>query len=254
LNASEESLRKLRGKELTSIQQDPVSSLNPAFTIQDQIVDIIRLHKMINKEKSISEAEKLLKGLGIADAKRVMGRYPHQISGGMAQRVMLAIAFSCNPSLVIADEPTTALDVITQATVIELMKSMQTRLGTSILFITHNLGLASKICDYVTVMYAGKIVESGTARQVFENPSHPYTQALLASVPKPTDTSTRLSTIEGSLPNIAPPQKGCRFYDRCKVAMDICRETEEIPYVEINQQVEHTSLCLRAKEVSDKLI
>jgi len=181
---SEDEMRKIRGKEITAVQQDPISSLNPAFKIKDQIIDILKLHREIDGKTAEKEAEKLLKKVGIMNAGDVLNKYPHQLSGGMCQRVMIGIAFSCSPSLVIADEPTTALDVITQALVINLMKEMIQEFGTSIIFITHDLSLASHICDRIAVMYKGEIVETGTTERIISTPEHQYTKLLMDSIPR----------------------------------------------------------------------
>jgi oligopeptide/dipeptide ABC transporter ATP-binding protein len=251
---SEKRLRSIRGKEITAIQQDPMSSLNPAFRVEDQIVDIIMLHQGLDKPHARKEALTLLSQLGIANCESVMQKFPHQLSGGMAQRIMIGIAFSCSPSLIIADEPTTALDVITQATVIDLMRKLQTKYKTSILFITHNLGLASKVSDNVAVMYAGKIVENGNMMELFRHPCHPYTRGLLLSVPRLDDNSTRISSFEGAVPSLVSLPKGCRFYPRCPLGLDACHTQDEIPLVDLDAEKEantmhHRSLCVRAREL-----
>ncbi len=184
LDLNEDEMRKIRGREITAVQQDPLSSLNPAFKIKDQITDILRLHRGLDKNKAEKEAENLLKRVGIPQARDVLNKYPHQLSGGMCQRVMIGIAFSCSPSLVIADEPTTALDVITQAMVINLMKEMIRERKTSIIFITHDLSLASHICDRIAVMYRGEIVEMGETEDIVMSPEHHYTKLLMESIPR----------------------------------------------------------------------
>ncbi len=252
LEFGEEEIRLLRGKEITAIQQDPASALNPAFRIEDQMTDIITLHNGVNKSTAARQAIELLAQLGIPDPELVMKKYPHQLSGGMAQRVMIGIAFSCNPSLIIADEPTTALDVITQATVIKLMKDMQKKFNASVLFITHNLGLAAKICDKIAIMYAGKIVEYSSVDGIFARASHPYTKGLLSSVPKISDNAKRMSTIAGSMPDLFSRSSGCRFYNRCPIAVEQCKNTE-ITFAELpDRNSEHRALCLRAMEVFEK--
>jgi peptide/nickel transport system ATP-binding protein len=252
LNMYPESLREIRGKEITAIQQDPLSALNPAFKVQDQMVDILKLHKNLDKKSAHKASVEILRDLGIDHPEQVIRKFPHQLSGGMAQRIMIGIAFSCGPSLVVADEPTTALDVITQAGVIELMKKFQRRFSTSVLFITHNLGLAAKVCDKIAVMYAGKIVEFARADDIFRNPSHPYTKNLLESVPKIKDESKRISSIPGAMPDLAHPPKGCRFYSRCSVRMPACQA--EIKFDELGTaENPHLSLCLRAREVGEIL-
>jgi peptide/nickel transport system ATP-binding protein len=247
-----EELRQIRGKEITAIQQDPLSALNPAFKVETQMTDILMLHQKIDKATAISESEQILRELGIRNPKQVLEKYPHQLSGGMAQRIMIGIAFSCSPSLVIADEPTTALDVITQAGVIELMEKFQKRSQTSVLFITHNLGLAAKICDRIAVMYAGKIVEIADVKEVFQHPSHPYTRNLLSSVPKISDTSRNIRSISGTMPDLTHPPVGCRFYPRCPIRQPACQS--EIKYEEVKTEsgaTAHKVLCIRAQEVGE---
>jgi ABC-type dipeptide/oligopeptide/nickel transport system ATPase component len=180
----ESEMRKIRGKEISAVQQDPLSSLNPAFRIKDQMTDILTLHTDMSEKEAEEHVIQLLNQVGIKDARSVINKYPHQLSGGMCQRVMIAIAFSCSPSLVIADEPTTALDVITQALVIELMKRMQEENNTSIIFITHDISLASKICERIAVMHKGEVVEIGKTEEVLFNPKHEYTRLLINSIPK----------------------------------------------------------------------
>jgi peptide/nickel transport system ATP-binding protein len=250
LALSSEDLRRIRGKEITAVQQDPLSALNPAFKVESQMIDILMLHRNLTKTQAISESVNILRELGINNPAQVLQKYPHQLSGGMAQRIMIGIAFSCAPSLVIADEPTTALDVITQAGVIELMKRFQKKFDTSILFITHNLGLASKVCDKIAVMYAGKIFEFADARDLFRYPGHPYTKNLLSSVPKITDQSRKIQSISGGMPNLIHPPVGCRFYPRCAIRMDTCKS--EIKFEELGSgSAPHRALCLRAHEVGE---
>ena len=192
LSLSEDDMRKIRGKEITAVQQDPLSSLNPAFRIRDQMFDILRIHLGLKGQEAEEYSVKLLEEVGIPAPLVVLRKFPHQLSGGMCQRVMIAIAFSCNPKLVIADEPTTALDVITQALVVNLMKRMREKHKTSIIFITHNLALASNICDRIAVMKLGKIVEMKPTKELFKAPEHPYTLALLEAVPRVGRRVTRL--------------------------------------------------------------
>jgi ABC-type dipeptide/oligopeptide/nickel transport system ATPase component len=183
-SANENELRGVRGAKITAVQQDPVASLNPSFTVAEQMTDILALHRRLEHSVALQEAERLLVRVGIADPKAVLSKFPFQLSGGMCQRVNIAVAFSCSPSLVIADEPTTALDAITQANMIELMREIQSHSGTSILFITHNLALASKIAGRVAVMQAGRIVETGPTIRILDKPTHAYTKSLIASIPR----------------------------------------------------------------------
>ncbi|MFN3621387.1 MAG: ABC transporter ATP-binding protein [Nitrososphaerales archaeon] len=192
LTLSEEEMRKIRGKEITAVQQDPLSSLNPAFRIKDQMVDILKIHLGMNRSEAVEYSIKMLREVGIPNPELVLRKFPHQLSGGMCQRVMIAVAFSCNPTLVIADEPTTALDVITQALVVNLMKRMKEKHNTSIIFITHNLALASNICDKIAVMKTGKIVELKSTQELFRAPEHPYTLLLLEAVPRVGRRVTRI--------------------------------------------------------------
>lgn len=192
LTLSEDEMRKIRGKEITAVQQDPLSSLNPAFRIRDQMVDMLKIHLGVSGGEAEEHSIKMLQEVGIPSPEDVLRKFPHQLSGGMCQRVMVAIAFSCNPTLVIADEPTTALDVITQALVVNLMKRMKDKHNTSIIFITHNLALASNICDRIAVMKMGKIVEMKPTRELFRAPEHPYTLMLLEAVPRVGRRVTRI--------------------------------------------------------------
>jgi oligopeptide transport system ATP-binding protein len=183
LTLKEKEMRKIRGKEITMIQQDPVASLNPAFKVRDQITDIMKLHLKIDNKEAVNRAKNLLNEVGIPNPEKVLLKYPHQLSGGLCQRVAIAIAFACNPSLVIADEPTTALDVITQGMVVNLMKKMQQQFNTSIIFITHNLALAANICSRIAVMNDGQLLETITSKNILTESSHPYTRILLSSLP-----------------------------------------------------------------------
>jgi len=230
LSLSEKEIRKIRGKDISAIPQDPLSSLNPAFKIEDQMVDVLRLHLALSKQESKHRSEVLLHQVGIADPHSVLNKYPHQLSGGMSQRVMIAIAFSCEPTLVIADEPTTALDVITQLQIIDLMRRTQETHGTAILFVTHNLWLAARICSRIGVMYAGRLVENASVEKLFESPRHPYTQALLDTIPRHDVKSGTLPIIEGSMPNLANLPVGCNFAPRCPMKISRClkRDPEEM--------------------------
>ncbi len=192
LSLKEEEMRKIRGKEITAVQQDPLSSLNPAFRIKDQMVDMLKIHLGMRGGEAVEYSVKMLREVGIPSPELVLRKFPHQLSGGMCQRVMIAVAFSCSPALVIADEPTTALDVITQALVVNLMKRMKEKHNTSIIFITHNLALASNICDRIAVMKTGRIVEMKHTQELFRAPEHPYTLTLLEAVPKVGRRVTRI--------------------------------------------------------------
>lgn len=216
LPASE--MRKIRGNQISMIFQEPMTSLNPVFTIGNQIMEAVMLHQKLSKNEAKEKAIEMLRLVGIPAPERRINEYPHQLSGGMRQRVMIAMALSCNPSVLIADEPTTALDVTIQAQILELIKSLREKLQMAVVLITHDLGVVAETCDYVVVMYAGKVVEEGTAEDIFYRPSHPYTKGLLNSIPSHTGEkkSGRLETIPGLVPNLLHLPKGCRFQDRCK--------------------------------------
>lgn len=231
-------LQALRGNEIAYIFQDPGASLNPVFRIGYQIGEAIRLHrKGMNERKEVAE---LLRLVGMADPERAARAYPHELSGGMQQRAMIAMALACRPRLLVADEPTTALDVTIQAQILDLLASLQKELGMAILLITHNLGLVAGTAHRVEVMYAGRIVESGPAETVLSMPRHPYTKGLLDAVPRLSGSQGRLKGIDGVVPNPARPPAGCRFHPRCPLCREVCRERE--PVVE-SVADGHTSRC-----------
>lgn len=220
-------IREIRGGDMSMIFQEPMSALNPSMRIDRQMVEAIVLHnKKMTKKQALAHAEEMLDMVGIPDPKRVLKNYPHQLSGGMSQRVMIAMALSNNPKLLIADEPTTALDVTIQAQILELMKKLQKEVDSSILLITHDLGVVAEMCSRVIVMYAGKIVEEAPVEELFANPKHPYTQGLIASVPKIGSGVRVLPSIPGSVPDLSAMPEGCRFAPRCQYAMDICKTKE----------------------------
>lgn len=222
LKLTEKDMRKVRGNEISMIFQEPMTSLNPVFTIGDQICEAILLHQKVTKKQARLQAIELLKKVGIPSAERRIDDYPHQMSGGMRQRVMIAMALSCNSKLLIADEPTTALDVTIQAQILDLMKKVRNDFKASIMLITHDLGVVADLADDVIVMYAGKIAEKAAVRHIYKNPKHPYTQGLLGSIPKLNETKERLHVIEGTVPNPFCMPEGCRFNPRCRYAKDIC--------------------------------
>jgi len=229
LKKSGEEMRRIRGTKIAMIFQDPHTSLDPVFTIGYQIAEPIELHQVI--EQHLISAEEvprkvieMLKLVGIPDPEQRVTEYPHQFSGGMKQRAMIGMMVSCNPSMLIADEPTTAVDVTIQAQILDLMRELRRKLGTSILIITHNLGVIVEMCDRVAVMYAGNIVEQADTLTLFESPKHPYTSALLAAVPKVGVERRDLETISGMVPSLINPPPGCKFHPRCSHAMDICRK------------------------------
>ncbi|WP_044640077.1 ABC transporter ATP-binding protein [Risungbinella massiliensis] len=229
-------LRKLRGNEMAMIFQEPMTSLNPLFTIGDQIVEAIRIHQKCTKKEAKVKALEMLRKVGIS-REGILKEYPHKLSGGMRQRVMIALAMVCNPKLLIADEPTTALDVTIQAQILELMKSLNQEFGTAILLITHDLGVVAEMCDRIVVMYAGQVVEETDSRTLFKNPQHPYTKGLLNSIPKLTGNEKRLYSIPGQVPNPLYFPIGCRFAPRCEYAMEQCHieQPELLPVTDGHQ-------------------
>lgn len=224
--------RKIRGKRIAMIFQEPMSSLNPVYTIGKQIMEMILAHEKISKKEARVRALEMLKLVGIPRPEQVLDEYPYQLSGGMRQRVMIAIALSCNPEILIADEPTTALDVTIQAQILELMKKLQDQLHMSIVLITHDLGVVAEMCDRVIVMYAGEIVEESLVVELFDNPKHPYTKGLLSSLPDVKEQKEYLSSIQGVVPAPGKMPVGCRFAPRCAAAHDRCKNTP--PVFEVN--------------------
>ena len=240
-------VRKIRGSRIAMIFQDPMTSLNPFLKISTQLMEVTQLHLGHTKKQAYEHAIKMLRMVGIPDAERRVDEYSHEFSGGMRQRVMIAMALSCDPELLIADEPTTALDVTIQAQILELIKDLKARLGTSVILITHDLGVVAGMTDKVIVMYAGKVFEQAPTRELFATPANPYTKGLLRSVPDPAhEEGTELYQIPGLPPDVAHLPPGCPFAERCDRAEDICRR-EFPPFVEIN--ADHHSLCHFATEV-----
>ena len=227
LDKSDAEMRALRGRRIAMVFQEPMSALNPVFTVHDQISDALRTNLKLSKAEARERVIELLSQVGIPSPHKRLDSYVHEFSGGMRQRVMLAMALSCSPSLLIADEPTTALDVTIQATILELITGMIERLGMSLLFITHNLGVVAHSCDKIGVMYASHLVELGDKREIFANPQHPYTVGLLNSIPRLDAQAKYLTPIKGSVCNMMEPPTGCKFHPRCAQAMDVCRR--EIP-------------------------
>jgi len=227
LKLNERQMQKIRGKEISMIFQEPTTSLNPVLTIGDQIAESIKLHQKLDKRKTWEKVVEMLKLVKIPEPFRRVKEYPYEMSGGMKQRVMIAMALSSNPSLLIADEPTTALDVTIQKQILYLIKDLQKKLGTSILFITHNLGVIAEVADKVVVMYAGKVLEYAPVNEIFHQPGHPYTLCLLKSIPKlDVSRGIKLEVIPGRLPDPAALPRGCLFHPRCKFAIDICKKKE----------------------------
>ncbi|MBR3120618.1 ABC transporter ATP-binding protein [Oceanobacillus profundus] len=224
LSYTEKRMRKVRGEDIGMIFQEPMTSLDPVFRIENQLIESIIYHQRISKKEAKQRALELLKLVGIANPEKVLHEYPHQLSGGMRQRVMIAIAMSNNPKLLIADEPTTALDVTVQAQILKLMLKMKDTFNSSILLITHDMGVVAETADRVLVMYGGQIVEEAQVKELFLNPKHPYTAALLRTIPSLEQNMRRLPSIPGNVPPAHKFPKGCRFADRCEFAMDICKE------------------------------
>ncbi len=226
LEMSEDEMRKVRGNRMGMIFQEPMTSLNPVLRIGDQVSESLILHKGLSKRQALAQSIELLDKVGLPNPKQVAEGYPHQLSGGMRQRVMIAIAMACEPALLIADEPTTALDVTVQAQILDLMRNLAEENNTAILFITHDLGVVAQMCDRVAVMYAGRIVEHGSVQQIFSNPCHPYTVGLLNSVPRISGERTRLQPIPGNVPPITNMPSGCKFKPRCPNPEELCRDEE----------------------------
>ena len=225
LRKTEREMRAIRGRSIAMVYQEPMSAINPLFTVGSQIAEAIRAHKPVSRRQAMDQAERLLGLVGIPDAARRLQAYPHELSGGMCQRAMIAMALCCEPSLLIADEPTTALDVTIQAQILDLIKRLNRELGMAILFITHDLGVVAELADRVVVMYAGKVVEEGKVADVFAAPLHPYTLGLLACIPRP-GTAGKLPTIEGMVPHPGHLPEGCHFHTRCPFAQARCRQSE----------------------------
>ena len=224
LDKSEREMRRIRGKQISMIFQEPMTSLNPMHTVGDQIIEGILCHKNISKEVAKEEAIEMLRMVGIPSPERRLHDFPHQLSGGMNQRVMIAMALTCNPKLLIADEPTTALDVTIQAQILDLMRDLRERTGTAIILITHDLAVVAELAHRVVVMYAGRIIEEADVEQLFSSPEHPYTVGLLGSIPRLYEEEDRLFAIDGTVPSPEDMPVGCHFHPRCPLADDVCRQ------------------------------
>ncbi len=243
LGKSEAQMRRIRGAKISMIFQEPMTSLNPVHSVGDQIVEVIRLHETLSRQAARARALDMLKLVRIPDPERRLDEYPHQMSGGMRQRVMIAMALACNPQILIADEPTTALDVTIQAQILWLLRDLRARTGASIILITHDLGVIAELAQRVIVMYAGRIVEEASVAQIFDDPQHPYTIGLLGSIPKLHVDAERLATVEGSVPSPFATLRGCRFHPRCPFADAACQEHDPV-LREVAPS--HRAACLKA--------
>ncbi|PAV31049.1 peptide ABC transporter ATP-binding protein [Virgibacillus profundi] len=221
---SDERLREFRGNKMSMIFQEPMTALNPVFTIGFQLREPLRIHKNMTKKEATAKSIDILTKVGISSPEKMLNQYPHELSGGMRQRVMIGMALACEPSLLIADEPTTALDVTIQAQILDLIDTLKSEMGMGVVFVTHDMGVVAEVADRVMVMYAGEVVEVGTVDELFSNPGHPYTKGLLAAVPNVDDVDQDLSIIPGSMPSLDDQITGCRFHSRCPYAMDVCKE------------------------------
>ena len=249
LALSDEEIRTIRGREISMVFQEPMTSLNPVLSIGLQLTETMEHHLGISNNEAHQKAVELLGMVGISEPERRLSQYPHHLSGGMRQRVMIALALSCEPKLIIADEPTTALDVTIQAQILELMKNLTKQMGVALIVITHNLGVVARYADRVNVMYAGKLVEMGQAREIYHDPHHPYTLGLLASVPRMDQPrGTRLIPIDGQPPDLTLLDSGCAFRPRCRFAVDQC--ATEIPSLQTVDH-EHAAACWRVSEISE---
>ena len=245
LAMSDEEMRKLRGPKMAMVFQDPSSSLNPVYTVEKQLSDILMLHRNLTKKEASERAQYLLELVGIPEPHTRLKAYPHELSGGMKQRIAIARALSCEPTLLFADEPTTNLDVTVQAQVLELMKKLQRDLGMSMVMITHDMGIIADMTERVTIMYAGKVMEAADTKTIFHDPKHPYAEALLAAVPR-VDQRKILEVIPGNIPNLIEPPSGCVFHPRCKYAKQIC--TDAVPSLEEAEKGRLVA-CVRWKEL-----
>lgn len=240
LGKTEEEMRMIRGSRIAMIFQEPMTSLNPVYTVGGQIAEPLKIHKSLEKSEILSKAVDLLNLVRMPEPLRTMAQYPHELSGGMRQRAMIAMMLSCDPSLLIADEPTTALDVTIQAQILQLMRELQQKMNSSILLITHDLGIVAEMCHRLAIMYAGQVVESATVNELFEDPKHPYTVGLLRAIPKPNERVSRLEVIPGSVPDLIHAPQGCKFHPRCPHVMDVCR-SKEPSYIKVSE--EHYVAC-----------
>ncbi|PGC83374.1 ABC transporter ATP-binding protein [Bacillus toyonensis] len=249
LGMKEKELRSLRGNDIAMIFQEPMTSLNPVFTAGEQIVETLREHELLSKNEAYKKAIELIRKVGIARADEIVHSYPHELSGGMLQRIMIAVALSCNPKLLIADEPTTALDVTIQAQILDLLRQIKEEFKTSILLITHDLGVVAEMADYVVVMYGGKVIEEAPVLEIFQNPKHPYTKGLLKSKPVMGKRIDKLYSIPGQVPNLVGLGEFCYFSGRCEHCMEICKE--EAPNLNVHDE-NHKVACWLYEERAEQ--
>lgn len=246
---SEKEMETIRGNEISMIFQEPMTSLNPIITCGKQIAESLKLHRGMNRKEAMKEAVEMMKAVGIANPEKRANEYPHQMSGGMKQRVMIAMALACHPKVLICDEPTTALDVTIQAQILDLIRNLNKETKTAVIMITHDLGVVSELCEKVIVMYTGRIVEEAPADVIFKNPLHPYTEGLISAIPKITKERDPLKTIEGVVPNPTEKIEGCSFWPRCNEAMEQCRK-QEPPMVQIEEN--RKVRCFKYADVNQK--
>ncbi len=251
LSQSEEQMRRIRGREIAMIFQDPTTSLNPVFTVGQQMERVIRTQLGLSKKAAKAKTEEMLTAVGLPDVTRIRKNYPHQLSGGMKQRAMIAMALSCNPKLLIADEPTTALDVTIQAQILELLKDLRDQFDIAIMFITHNLGVVAQLCDRMAVLYAGRVAETGRTETIFTEPRHPYTKGLLAAVPRPGSKGADLTAIPGNVPANPGEIVGCAFASRCAYVMEQC-QMERPSLIQIDAG--HQSACFLDQPVEETAV
>lgn len=249
LGMKEKELRSLRGNDIAMIFQEPMTSLNPVFTVGEQIVETLREHELLSKNEAYKKTIELIRKVGIARADEIVHSYPHELSGGMLQRIMIAVALSCNPKLLIADEPTTALDVTIQAQILDLLRQVKEEFKTSILLITHDLGVVAEMADYVVVMYGGKVIEEAPVLEIFQNPKHPYTKGLLKSKPVMGKRIDKLYSIPGQVPNLVGLGEFCYFSGRCEHCMEICEK--EVPNLNVNDE-NHKVACWLYEERAEQ--
>lgn len=240
-------IESVRGKKIAMIFQDPSTSLNPVFTVGSQIERVIHQHMKVTKQQASAKALEVLAAVGLPDVERIMSSYPHQLSGGMQQRVMIAMALSCNPRLLIADEPTTSLDVTIQAQILRLLRGLQKKFDVSVILITHNLGVIAQTCDRLAVLYGGRVAESGSTRDIFNSPQHPYTRGLMNAIPRPGSRGKKMATVPGMVPSNPGAMTGCTFAPRCEFAFERCR-AESPPLFEVGKG--HLSACFLVDERS----